>query len=101
MPVSVHLRPTISHTKLTEPALPSLHRVRRYLRSTGRYGSSPFLVGYYGGTGEIAQGFCRVSAVSGGVYILGRCVDNELVSLRTLRALVLPASMIAYNRNIF
>ncbi|GLB33328.1 putative FAD NAD-P-binding domain-containing protein [Lyophyllum shimeji] len=58
----------------SEPTLPALHRIRRYLRSVGRYGPSPFLVGHYGGSGEIAQGFCRAAAVSGGVYILGRRV---------------------------
>ncbi|KAH7924843.1 FAD/NAD(P)-binding domain-containing protein [Leucogyrophana mollusca] len=58
----------------SEPTLPALHRVRNCLRSTGRYGPSAFLVGYYGGSGEIAQGFCRTSAVNGGVYILGRNV---------------------------
>jgi len=42
------------------------------MRSSGRYGTSPFLVGHYGGIGDIAQGFCRASAVNGGVYILGR-----------------------------
>ncbi|KAF9057767.1 rab escort protein [Panaeolus papilionaceus] len=52
--------------------LPALIRLRHYLRSSGRYGPSPFLIGHYGGTGDIAQGFCRASAVSGGVYILGR-----------------------------
>ena len=52
--------------------LPALTRLRGYLRSAGRYGASPFLVGHYGGLGEIAQGFCRVSAVNGGVYILDR-----------------------------
>ncbi|KAF5371976.1 hypothetical protein D9615_008044 [Tricholomella constricta] len=56
----------------SDPTLPALHRIRRYLRSAGRYGSSPFLLGHYGGAGEIAQGFCRAAAVSGGVYILGR-----------------------------
>lgn len=61
---------------LLEPAVPVLHRLRRYLRSIGRYGPSPFLVGHYGGTGEIAQGFCRASAVSGGVYILGRRITS-------------------------
>ncbi|KAG5724428.1 Rab proteins geranylgeranyltransferase component A [Termitomyces sp. T112] len=60
----------------TEPAVPVLHRIRGYLRSVGRYGPSPFLVGHYGGTGEIAQGFCRASAVSGGVYILGRRITS-------------------------
>lgn len=47
-------------------------RLRAFLRSTGRYGPSPFLIGHYGGIGDIAQGFCRAAAVSGGVYILGR-----------------------------
>lgn len=53
-----------------------MRRVRRYLRSTGRYGPSPFLVGHYGGLGEIAQGFCRSSAVGGSTYVLGRCVSS-------------------------
>ncbi|KAF8639676.1 hypothetical protein AX17_000940 [Amanita inopinata Kibby_2008] len=39
-----------------------------------RYGPSPFLVGHYGGAGEIAQGFCRAAAVNGSIYILGRQV---------------------------
>ncbi|CDO78059.1 hypothetical protein BN946_scf184826.g4 [Trametes cinnabarina] len=57
-----------------EPTLPALRRIRQYLRSAGRYGASPFLVGHYGGLGETAQGFCRTSAVKGGTYILGRTV---------------------------
>ncbi|KAJ2984837.1 hypothetical protein NUW54_g10361 [Trametes sanguinea] len=57
-----------------EPTLPALQRIRQYLRSAGRYGASPFLVGHYGGLGETAQGFCRTSAVKGGTYILGRRV---------------------------
>ncbi|KAK0194005.1 rab escort protein [Armillaria mellea] len=59
-----------------DPTLRTLYRIRYYLRSTGRYGSSPFLVGHYGGSGEIAQGFCRTAAVAGGVYILGRKVSS-------------------------
>jgi RAB protein geranylgeranyltransferase component A len=43
----------------TEPALAALERARKYLRSIGRYGPSAFLVGQYGGAGEVAQGFCR------------------------------------------
>ena len=57
---------------LADPTLPALHRIRRYLRSTGRYGPSPFLFGHYGGVGEIAQGFCRTAAVAGATYVLGR-----------------------------
>ncbi|CAK5272126.1 unnamed protein product [Mycena citricolor] len=56
----------------TDPTLLALHRLRRYLRSAGRYGTNPFLVGHYGSSGEIAQGFCRTAAVSGAVYVLGR-----------------------------
>lgn len=57
-----------------EPTLPTLRRLRNYLRSGGRYGSSPFLIGDYGGIGDIAQGFCRAAAVGGAVYILSRKV---------------------------
>ncbi|KIY70340.1 FAD/NAD(P)-binding domain-containing protein [Cylindrobasidium torrendii FP15055 ss-10] len=59
-----------------EPTLPVVQRLHRYLRSAGRYGASPFLVGHYGSAGEIAQGFCRTAAVAGGVYILGRRVTS-------------------------
>ncbi|KAH6915268.1 rab escort protein [Coprinopsis sp. MPI-PUGE-AT-0042] len=59
-------------TAADEPTLTSLLRMRHYVRSIGRYGPSPFLVGHYGGIGDISQGFCRASAVNGGVYILGR-----------------------------
>ncbi|TFK64701.1 FAD/NAD(P)-binding domain-containing protein [Pluteus cervinus] len=59
-----------------EPTLSALQRLNKYLRSTGRYGASPFLIGQYGGIGEVAQGFCRAAAVSGGVYILGRNVSS-------------------------
>lgn len=36
-----------------------LEKTQRYLKSLGRYGNAPFLVGLYGGGSEIAQGFCR------------------------------------------
>lgn len=61
---------------VADVTLHALTRLRGYLRSAGRYGASPFLVGHYGGLGEIAQGFCRVSAVNGGVYILGRKIEE-------------------------
>ncbi|CAE7153531.1 unnamed protein product [Rhizoctonia solani] len=57
-----------------DQTLPGLLRTRTYLRSVGRYGPSPFLIGHYGGAGELAQGFCRTCAVGGGTYVLGRKV---------------------------
>ncbi|GJJ07809.1 hypothetical protein Clacol_002014 [Clathrus columnatus] len=62
----------------TEPTLSSITRLRDYLRSAGKYGNSPFLIGHYGGLGELAQGFCRACAVNGGVYILG----HKILSLK-------------------
>ena len=66
-----------------EATLPTLLRLRAFLRSTGRYGPSPFLIGHYGGIGDIAQGFCRAAAVSGGVYILGRKITAVTSSHNT------------------
>lgn len=48
-----------THGGYPETTLPALKRTRQNLRSTGRYGPSPFLIGHYGGLGELAQGFCR------------------------------------------
>lgn len=41
-------------------ALPSFHRLRKFIQSSGRYGgSSPFLVGHYGGAGDLVGAFSR------------------------------------------
>ncbi|KAG8951980.1 Rab proteins geranylgeranyltransferase component A [Tulasnella sp. 424] len=60
---------------IADKAVPALQRLQRYLRANGRYGNSPFLIGHYGGAGEIAQGFCRTAAVQGATYILGRKIE--------------------------
>ena len=56
----------------------ALARTRAYLQSLGRFGPGAYLLGQYGGAGELAQGFCRSAAVHGGTFVLGRPV-------RTLR----------------
>ncbi|KIM27206.1 hypothetical protein M408DRAFT_9392 [Serendipita vermifera MAFF 305830] len=55
-----------------EPTSLAIKRLQKYIKSTGRHGNSPFLIGHFGGAGEIAQGFCRAAAVAGATYILGR-----------------------------
>ncbi|KIO30845.1 hypothetical protein M407DRAFT_20169 [Tulasnella calospora MUT 4182] len=60
---------------IADKAVPALQRLQRYLRANGRYGNSPFLIGHYGGAGEISQGFCRTAAVQGATYILGRKIE--------------------------
>uniref|UniRef100_A0A7I4Z8X8 Rab proteins geranylgeranyltransferase component A n=1 Tax=Haemonchus contortus TaxID=6289 RepID=A0A7I4Z8X8_HAECO len=48
--------------------------VCRFVDSVGRFGPSPFLTSLYG-SGEIPQCFCRLCAVFGGLYCLGRPVE--------------------------
>ncbi|KAK0545339.1 hypothetical protein OC846_005714 [Tilletia horrida] len=52
-------------------------KMATHLQSLGRYGTGgAYLVGQYGGSGELAQGFCRCAAVLGSTYILGREVKE-------------------------
>lgn len=62
---------------LNEPALETINRIKLYTESLIRYGSSPYLYPLYG-LGELPQGFARLSAIYGGVYMLDKPVD-ELV----------------------
>lgn len=52
-----------------------IERIRAYLTSIGRYGNTPFLFPMFG-CGEIPQCFCRLCAVFGGVYCLGRPIGD-------------------------
>jgi len=52
---------------------------RRFLSSLGRFGPTPFLWSMYG-TGELPQAFCRLCAVYGGVYYLGRSLNGVVIS---------------------
>ncbi|CAG8474496.1 7056_t:CDS:10 [Ambispora gerdemannii] len=56
-----------------------LKKTQEYLRSLGRYGNNAFLVALYGGGSEIAQGFCRVCAVYGGIYMLSHSTNHLLI----------------------
>ncbi|GAA5851560.1 hypothetical protein JCM9279_006896 [Rhodotorula babjevae] len=56
----------------SDTALPALRRLRAMIQSMGRYGPSPYLVGHYGGAGDLVGGFSRICAVWGGGQILGR-----------------------------
>ena len=52
----------------------AMARAKCHMQSVGRYGNSAYLVGQYGGAGELAQGYCRASAVKGGMFILAHNV---------------------------
>ncbi|KAK4055794.1 hypothetical protein OIV83_000341 [Microbotryomycetes sp. JL201] len=68
------------HYSLTEKVIPAL-AYALCLASTPHgkaisYGPSPYLVGHYGGAGDLVGGFSRICAVWGGGQILGREIDG-------------------------
>jgi RAB protein geranylgeranyltransferase component A len=54
-----------------------------------RFGNTPFLWSMYG-AGELPQAFCRLCAVFGGTYYLGRKIQGVVVSAdgKTAEAIV-------------
>jgi RAB protein geranylgeranyltransferase component A len=53
----------------------ALDTLYRHVDSIGRYGTTPFIACQYG-SAEIAQAMCRMCAVWGGTYILGRGLNR-------------------------
>ncbi|OBZ84005.1 Rab proteins geranylgeranyltransferase component A [Choanephora cucurbitarum] len=56
-----------------------LEKTRLFVQSMGRFGKGAYLCPLYGGASEIAQAFCRVCAVYGGIYILKQPLEQFLV----------------------
>jgi Rab proteins geranylgeranyltransferase component A len=55
----------------------AINRIKRHLRSIGIFGPGfGSMIIKYGGGAEIAQVGCRAGAVGGGVYVLGRGIDD-------------------------
>jgi Rab GDP dissociation inhibitor len=60
------------------PAIDVIRKIQLYADSMGRYGSSsPFIYPIYG-LGGIPEGFSRISAVSGGTFMLNTDIDEIL-----------------------
>jgi len=64
-----------------------LKATKKFLSSLGRFGPTPFLWSMYG-TGELPQAFCRLCAVFGGVYYLGRSLEGLVVKEGKAEAVV-------------
>lgn len=58
--------------------LEGLRATKKFMGSLGRFGKTPFLWSMYG-SGELPQAFCRLCAVFGGTYYLGRSIDAVVV----------------------
>jgi RAB protein geranylgeranyltransferase component A len=54
--------------------LEGLKATKKFLSSLGRFGNTPFLYSSFG-SGELPQAFCRLCAVFGGTYYLGRSIE--------------------------
>jgi len=68
----------VAHQLPPPAAVDGVRAVCRHLRSLGVYGPTAYLASLYGSS-ELAQGFCRLCAVWGGVYMLGgRALALEL-----------------------
>ncbi|MCO5570209.1 hypothetical protein L7F22_023927 [Adiantum nelumboides] len=53
-----------------------MERIKTHIDSVGRYGNSAYLVGQYGGAGEMAQCFCRAAAVQGATFVLSHRIER-------------------------
>ncbi|XP_023339361.1 rab proteins geranylgeranyltransferase component A-like [Eurytemora carolleeae] len=69
---------SIAMVKPDTNTVQGIQQTRKFLSSLGRFGSTPFLWSMYG-SGELPQAFCRLCAVYGGVYYLGRALDNIII----------------------
>merc|ERR1711991_210197 len=62
---------------LSRPARDTVERIRLYAESLARYSKSPYIYPLYG-LGDVPQGFARLSAIYGGVYMLNKPIDEVI-----------------------
>lgn len=60
---------------LEKPAFECLERVKLYAYSVSRYGNSPYIYPMWG-LGGLPEGFSRLCAIHGGVYMLNKPIDE-------------------------
>ncbi|KAI8620850.1 GDP dissociation inhibitor-domain-containing protein [Chytriomyces sp. MP71] len=58
-----------------KPAMDTYERICLYMNSMACYGKSPYIYPMHG-LGELPQGFARLSAIRGGIYMLNKPVDK-------------------------
>jgi len=85
---------SIAMTPLDCPQSTGLQATRKFLSSLGRFGPTPFLWSMYG-TGELPQAFCRLCAVFGGIYYLGRSLEGVVVKDGKAKAVVTEGKRIS------
>eukprot|EP01114_Cavostelium_apophysatum_P013011 TRINITY_DN3063_c0_g1_i1.p1 TRINITY_DN3063_c0_g1~~TRINITY_DN3063_c0_g1_i1.p1 ORF type:complete len:594 (+),score=126.98 TRINITY_DN3063_c0_g1_i1:76-1782(+) len=53
--------------------------IKRFVKSIGRYGNTPFIASLYG-LGEFCQAYCRLSAVYGGIFMLRKGISKIITA---------------------
>ena len=61
-----------------QPCGDTLKRIKLYRDSIAKYGRSPYIYPVYG-LGELPQGFSRLAALHGGVFMVNKPVDDILI----------------------
>merc|ERR1719300_1527046 len=79
---------SIAMVQPSETVTMGLKSTRKFLSSLGRFGPTPFLWSMYG-TGELPQAFCRLCAVFGGIYYLGKSINGVLVKEQTVTGIII------------
>jgi len=62
---------------LDQPAADMIERIKLYVYSLSRYGQSPYIYPLWG-LGGLPEGFSRLCAVHGGVYMLNKPIEEVL-----------------------
>jgi len=65
----------INDDYLNRPAKPIIEQIKLYAYSVSRYGNSPYIYPVYG-LGGLPEGFSRLCAIHGGVYMLNKPIDS-------------------------
>lgn len=76
----VYVIAMVDDKALVKTGLESTHK---FVQAMGRFGKGAYLCPLYGGGSEIAQAFCRVCAVYGGVYILNQPLEKYMIDSET------------------
>merc|ERR1712223_1879614 len=67
--------------------LQGLKSTKKFLSSLGRFGNTPFLHTMYG-SGELPQAFCRLCAVFGGTYYLGKDINGIILCEDSIKGII-------------
>jgi len=85
---------SIAMVDASATCIDGLEATQKFLTSIGRFGNTPFLWSMYG-SGELPQAFCRLAAVFGATYFLGRPLEGVIVGEASVAGILFNGKRIA------